>query len=66
MWQVRTQFSKPPTENPTGAWEWNAVFVATEAEAETWWHCRTTVKSVARRVCTMFNPAGDLVRVEFK
>jgi hypothetical protein len=66
MWQVRTQFSKPPTENPTGAWEWSAVFVDTEAEAETWWQTRTTVKTVGRRVCTMFNPAGDLVRVEFK
>jgi hypothetical protein len=66
MWQVRTQFSKPPAENPTGAWEWSAVFVDTEAEAETWWHCRTTVKSVGNRVCTMFNPQGDLVRVEFK
>jgi hypothetical protein len=66
MWQVRTQFSKPNSENPTGPLEWNAVFVDTEAEAETWWQTRTTVKTVGRRVCTMFNPQGDLVRVEFK
>jgi hypothetical protein len=66
MWELRTQFSKPPAENPTGAWEWSAVFVDTEAEAEAWWQCRTAGKSVGRRVCTMFNPAGDLVRVEFK
>ncbi len=66
MWQLRTQFSKPNAENPTGAWEWSAVLVATEAEAETWWHTRTTVNSVVRRVCTMFDPAGNLVRVVFK
>ena len=66
MWQVRTQFSKPPAENPTGPLEWNTVLVDTEAEAKAWWHTRTTVKAVGNRVCTMFNPAGDLVRVEFK
>jgi hypothetical protein len=66
MWQLRTQFSKPNADNPNGPLEWNAVFVDTEAEAEAWWHTRTTVNSVARRVCTMFDPAGDLVRVEFK
>jgi hypothetical protein len=66
MWQVRTQFSKPNSENPTGPLEWSAVFVDTAEEAEAWWHCRTTVKSTDRRVCTMFNPQGDLVRVEFK
>jgi len=66
MWQVRTQFSKPPAENPTGAWEWSAVFVDTAEEAEAWWQTRTTVKAVGNRVCTMFNPQGDLVRVEFK
>jgi len=42
MWQVRTQFSKPNADNPTGPLEWNAVLVATEAEAEAWWHTRTT------------------------
>jgi len=66
MWELRTQFSKPPAENPNGPLEWNAVFVDTEAEAEAWWQTRATVKAVGRRVCTMFNPAGDLVRVEFK
>jgi hypothetical protein len=66
MWQLRTQFSKPNADNPNGPLEWNAVFVDTEAEAEAWWHTRTTVNSVARRVCTMFDPAGNLVRVVFK
>ncbi len=66
MWQVRTQFSKPNSDNPTGPLEWNAVLVATEAEAEAWWYTRTTVKSAARRVCTMFDPEGNLVRVAFK
>ena len=66
MWQVRTQFSKPNSDNPTGPLEWNAVFADTEEEAEAWWHTRTTVKSSARRVCTMFDPEGNLVRVLFK
>jgi hypothetical protein len=66
MWQVRTQFSKPSAENPNGPLEWNAVFVDTEAEAEAWWQTRTTVKSVSNRVCTMFDPAGNLVKVLFK
>ena len=66
MWQLRTQFSKPNAENPSGPWEWNAVWVDTEAEAEAWWHTRTTVKTVDRRVCTMFDPEGNLVRVVFK
>jgi len=66
MWELRTQFSKPNADNPSGPLEWNAVFVDTEEEAELWWQCRTSGKSVGRRVCTMFNPAGELVRVEFK
>lgn len=66
MWELRTQFSKPNADNPGGPLEWNAVLVDTEVEAELWWRCRTSGKSVGRRVCTMFNPAGELVRVEFK
>lgn len=66
MWQVRTQFSKPNPENLNGPLEWNAVLVATEEAAEAWWHTRISVKSVACRVCTMFDPAGNLVRVVFK
>jgi len=66
MWELRTQFSKPNADTPLGPLEWNAVFVNTAEEAEAWWHCRTTGKSMGRRVCTMFNPQGELVRVEFK
>jgi hypothetical protein len=66
MWQVRTQFSKSNAENPDGTLEWNAVFVDTAEEAEAWWQTRTTLKSVGNRVCTMFDPAGNLVKVLFK
>ncbi len=66
MWQVRTQFSKPNAENPTGPLEWSAVLVDTEAEAEAWWETRTNTRSVGNRVCTMFDPEGNLVKVLFK
>ena len=65
MWEVRSQFSKPSSESTTGELEWSAVQVDTEAEAEGWWQCRTEGRSTQRRVHTMFNPAGEVVRVEF-
>jgi predicted transcriptional regulator len=65
MWEVRSQFSKPNAESTTGELEWSAVLVDTEAEAEGWWQCRTQGKSSARRVHTMFNPQGAVVRVCF-
>ncbi len=65
MWEVRGQFTKPAAESTTGDLEWSAVWVDTEAEAEGWWQCRTQGKSSARRVHTMFNPQGAVVRVKF-
>ena len=65
MWEVRTQFSKPMKDGASTNLEWSAVWVDTEEEAETWWNCRTQGRSVDRRVHTMFNPQGAVVRVEF-
>ena len=65
MWEVRTQFSKPMKDGASTNLEWSAVQVDTEAEAEVWWNCRMGGKSSARRVHTMFNPQGAVVRVEF-
>ncbi len=64
MWEVRTQFSKPSADTPNGPMEWNAVFVDTEAEAEAWWQTRTSRPSTQPRVNTMFDPAGNVVRVK--
>lgn len=65
MWQLRTQFSKPNADDPNGPMEWNTVWVDTAEEAEAWWHTRTAMKTTDRRVCTMFDPEGNLVRVLF-
>jgi hypothetical protein len=65
MWELRTQFSKPNAETPDGPLEWNSVLVDTEEEAEAWWKTRTSCRSVGNRVCTMFDPEGNVVRVQF-
>jgi hypothetical protein len=65
MWQVRTQFSRPMSEGYSTDLEWSAVVVDTEEAAEGWWQCRTQGRSVQRRVHTMFDPEGRVVRVKF-
>lgn len=65
MWEVRGQFSKPMSEGSSTDLEWSAVMVDTQAEAEAWWQCRTAGRCADRRVHTMFNPAGEVVRVKF-
>ena len=65
MWEVRTQFSKPMKDGHSDVLEWSAVMVDTEAEAEAWWQCRVSCRSADRRVHTMFNPQGEVVRVKF-
>jgi hypothetical protein len=65
MWEVRTQFSKPMQDGATADLEWSAVMVDTQEEAESWFDCRTRGRSVDRRVHTMTDPQGRVVRVEF-
>lgn len=65
MWQVRTQFSRPMKDSSSEGLEWSAVMVDTESAAERWWQCRVGGGSANRRVHTMFNPAGEVVRVGF-
>lgn len=64
-WKVQTQFSRPNAESNSEQLEWSAVVVETQEEAEAWWKCRTSGRSVASRVHTMMNPAGEVVRVAF-
>ena len=63
MWEVRTQMSHRNEES--GDLEWSAVHVDTQEEAEAWWQCRTSGRSVVRRVHVMMNPASEVVRVSF-
>lgn len=65
MWEVRGQFSEVNAEGTSTDLEWSAVHVDTEAEAEAWWRCRTAGRCAVRRVHTMFNPEGQVVRVKF-
>ena len=65
MWTVRGQFSQAAAESPSTDLEWSAVQVETEEQAEAWWQCRTAGSCAVRRVHTMFNPAGEVVRVKF-
>lgn len=65
MWEVHCQFSKPNSEGHSTELEWSAVRVSTQAEAEVWWRCRTGVRCGVRRVHTMWNPQGEVVRVKF-
>ena len=65
MWEVRGQFSQAAAESPSTELEWSAVRVETAAEAEAWWQCRTSGRCAVRRVHTMFNPQGEVVRVQF-
>lgn len=65
MWEVRTQFSKPCAEGHSTELEWSAVRVDTEEEAEGWWKTRTAGRCADRRVHTMWNPQGEVVRVKF-
>lgn len=63
-WEVRTQFNKPRYEGPPDVLEWSAIFVDTQAEAESWWDCRLMSKHRGR-VNTMFDPDGNVVKVAF-
>lgn len=65
MWSVRTQFSKPMKDSASTDLEWSAVQCDTAEEAEAWWQCRVRGRCAARRVHTMFNPQGRVVRVKF-
>lgn len=65
MWIVRGQFSKPMSDGGSTDLEWSAVIVDTEEEAEDWWNCRTAGRCAVRRVHTMWNPQGEVVRVKF-
>lgn len=65
MWKVQSQFSKPMSDGSSTDLEWNAVCVNTQAEAEAWWKCRTQGLCAVRRVHTMWNPQGEVVRVKF-
>ena len=65
MWIVHCQFSKPAKEMNSTDLEWNAIVCDTQEEAETWWQCRTRGRSVVRRVHTMTDPQGSVVRVKF-
>ena len=65
MWEVRTQFSKPMRDGTSTDLEWSAVMVDTQEAAESWWQCRTGGRSADRRVHTMTDPQGSVVRVEF-
>jgi hypothetical protein len=65
MWEVRTQFSKPMKDSASTNLEWSAVQVDTAEEAETWWNCRMGGRCADRRVHTMFNPEGEVVKVKF-
>lgn len=65
MWEVRCQFSKPMAEGPGTDLEWGAVQCDTQQEAEKWWDCRVKGRSAVRRVHTMFDPQGCVVKVKF-
>ena len=65
MWEVRAQFSRPNKENAGGELEWSSVLVETAEEAEAWWDCRTQGRSTQPSTHTMFDPAGEVVRVQF-
>jgi hypothetical protein len=64
MWQVRAQLNKPNKENPGGELEWSGVLVDTQEEAEAWWKTRTGFDGKGT-VHTMYDPAGEVVRVKF-
>lgn len=63
MWELKTQFSTPWVGGTN--LEWNAIRVATQEEAELWWQTRTRGRPAARRVHTMTDPDGRIVRVQF-
>lgn len=60
-WEVRTQMStKGPVSDEL---EWSSVSVETQEEAEVWWNVRVRSLTPNRRVNTMMNPQGEVVRV---
>lgn len=65
MWEVRVQFSKPMQDGATADLEWSDVVVDTREAAEGWWQCRTQGRSTQRRVHTMTDPQGSVVKVKF-
>lgn len=67
MWVIRGQSNQKPEEIPSDELDWTEVQVATKAEAEVWWECRTQGPKLGRCVVhTMWNPSGKLVRVLFR
>lgn len=64
-WTVQAQMSVRNPEMNSDQLEWNGVVVDTQEEAEAWWECRTRTRTQVRRVHTMWNPEGEVVRVAF-
>jgi hypothetical protein len=64
MWEIRGQFNTKAKEYDSGVLEWSSVLVDTQEEAEVWWNARTKSKTKGS-VKTMYNPKGEVVRVEF-
>jgi hypothetical protein len=64
MWTVAVEFIQPNPQQPEPGLEPGAVMVETQAEAEEWWTCRTRTRCNVRRVHTMIDPTGNVVRVK--
>lgn len=64
-WEVRAQRSRRETCVECEELGWSSVFVDTQTEAEAWFECRTRGRRLERTVHTLFNPAGEVVRVAF-
>ena len=66
MWEVRTQWSRVNPNCGVEECEWSAVQVESQEEAEVWWNVRCAAQQRWRRVQTMWNPAGEVVRVRMQ
>tara|TARA_B110000977_G_scaffold195197_1_gene273174 strand:+ start:3221 stop:3421 length:201 start_codon:yes stop_codon:yes gene_type:complete len=64
MWEVRVQMNRVNPNSQTNSLECGAVYVDTQQEAEEWWTCRTQQQCAQKRVHTMWNPEGQVVRVQ--
>ena len=62
MWELKTVFSEPNPDWPDDGPETNSMFVATRAEAESWFVTRTRGASSNKRVCTMVDPNGYVIK----
>lgn len=71
MWTLRGQFSTRQFDETTGKpmnkgpLEFSAITVSTREEAEEWWKTRTATHCATCRVSTMFDPNGNVVKVNF-